>query len=245
MALVVEFLGLPGAGKTTVANKLKAQLKEKGFKVYSARSLFRHKVCDIMNLSRPCRLQFKLESLSRNRVQYLTKTLRNSLFSSFASKYSEYVRLCKNLIYSLNVENNYKRLLIRWLKEEGAGWELFNRICSDNVIYLNDEGFLHRAISYFVDIDPLSVELLKYIELAPKSNFLFYVKTPPGVALERLKKRNDHVYWHFDKMYGNNIETKYNSLDFLQDRISDLVAHKLIVVIVNEGNLERLVYSLI
>lgn len=179
----IEFIGLPGAGKTTIANALRKELEARGFRVYSARELFRMKACEELGLGWPQRFQFRVENLSRNRLQGLTKALRKKLFTDFAKNNREYVELCHKLIRDLPYQESVLR---RWLEEEGAGWSLFEKMDDQKMIYLNDEGFLHRALSYTSTCLLCPHWTKQYFELCPKHANIFIVKTPVEVILGRI-----------------------------------------------------------
>ena len=229
----IEFIGLPGAGKTTIARKYKANLESEGYRVNSIREFFLKNVCNEFNMSMFGRLQFLAESLSRRRLNRLTTAFRESLFDGFANNHKEYVDLCHGLINGMKINQCDKNKFNFWLLEEGAGWELFQRKKSYNhVVLLNDEGFLHRSFVYFTEVSSLGINSANYINLSPKHECLVYVRASPDLALKRLIRRNDHVIRELRKLYGNNLRQKFISHASFMDDFAEKLKSSVNVIVV-------------
>lgn len=215
----IEFIGLPGAGKTTYAHRLKVEMVRNGWEVFNSRELFLNKVCDILDLSRFDRLKFSLELTTRSRLSKFTNHLKRCLFDDFYANNQNYVDLCQFMIDRLPAHDASKTYLKDWLYEEGAYYSLFKNIKNDNVLLLNDEGFFHRSLVYFSH-SHVNLEFLEsYASLVPSHDCLLAVNTSTSVSLDRLRSRGDYVYEMLNKQSFGEIELLFERFSSIRDHM--------------------------
>ena len=70
-----------------------------------------------------------------------------SWFIRFAKSNVRYVALCLFSIFNMDVKYSIKVRFLSWLIKEGAAWEFFSELNMSHKIVINDEGFIHRAVS--------------------------------------------------------------------------------------------------
>jgi hypothetical protein len=186
-AFSVEFLGLPGSGKTSIVNALKAKLVVQQREVVSHRDMFDNHACQALGVSKLLRNLFELEDSLELRIKPFHVLFRNKLFEAFREQHPAYVAACEGLIQKSTFDPKFKTTLVRWLKNEGASWAIYQRLKEVRpLVLLNDEGFIHRASIYFADANNVSAQVMKeYFDLAPKHDMIGILKIRPEEALAR------------------------------------------------------------
>ena len=96
------------------------------------------------------------------------------------------------------------------------------------------EGFIQRFHSYYLYEDELDLDLLKnYLNLRPKSDFIFFVDTSKDIIKDRLES---FIKFEKNKFYFNNL----NKLDIKFSKITNLIKHTNdFYVVKNEKNLSQ------
>ena len=132
----IEFLGLPGSGKTTLCNNTAKYLESEGANILSHRNFYQ-----ILND------YYLLDSKNSSKVKIYRRVYVYSWFLRFARSNLRYVSLCLFSIFNMKVKYSLKVRFLRWLIKEGAAWQFFSKLNISHKIVINDEGFIHRAIS--------------------------------------------------------------------------------------------------
>ena len=191
-AFSVEFLGLPGSGKTTLAEALTKMFTASGLEVVSHRDIFEKYACQAMEVRFPGRAMFRLESLLGLACHPIHENVRGRLFAAFQQRHPAYVALCESLIENSTFSPTLKQSMKRWLKNEGACWEIYERTKKNHpLVFLNDEGFIHRATVYFGDVAHTSLQAMnQYFDLSPKHDIIGAILIRPEEAMARRPKHN-------------------------------------------------------
>ena len=196
----IEFIGLPGAGKTTIENLIRKELLRNGYLVFSARNLLVNKAVQRRLMGFMGHIWYRLERASNNRFTAISKGLEEELFRRFRQEFPEYVDYCYQLIRNSKATIGRQEVMEKWLKKEGGAWIAFEECKDLNWVYLNDEGFLHRALGYFSEVEISPEAINEYCRLCPQHEWVILVSTSPDTALTRLKLRNDHVLRNIDEI---------------------------------------------
>lgn len=164
--MLIEFIGFPGAGKTTVQRGLlEAGLKAET--VVPSRNSFSRPVFETIYRHLRAVLFFLLHPIKGWQLFKLVKETKQASFSSFRAVFINF--LYKLSFYSkLNKQSNY----------------------------MMDEGFVHAVLSIMIGSNNLSFDFSQFLKLAPSKDQwqLVYLKLDPDVALERVFKRNQGTH---------------------------------------------------
>jgi len=161
----IEFFGLPGSGKTTLFNIISKYFESIGVTVLSHRNFYQ-----ILN-----DYYFPTSEISKNSHKsknFYRKVYKYSWFLRFTMNNTRYVALCLFSIFNMKVNFSTKVRFLRWLVKEGAAWEFFSNSNISNKIIINDEGFIHRAVSMAHGSKLSDRYIKKYFRVCPASDTL-------------------------------------------------------------------------
>ena len=117
----IEFVGLPGSGKTTLFNNISQYFESIGVTVLSHRNFYQ-----ILNDHYFSDSKFSKNS-SKNKNFY-RKAYKYLWFLRFAISNMRYVSLCIFSIFNMKVKYSTKVRFLRWFIKESAAWEFFSKL---------------------------------------------------------------------------------------------------------------------
>ncbi|MDD3818400.1 MAG: hypothetical protein PHG41_00955 [Actinomycetota bacterium] len=196
MASHIEFIGVPGSGKTTMYHKLVVLLNKEGIKARTFnKALF---LCCIRSI------------LSRKSFKDFLKVLLyfiGNIFFRSVSKfsnvqidaYNEFLLANSTLIdFIAKVVNNKKidlkekLLIMKWFFNEFSGYQLISRYLRKDEILVFDEGFCHRAIAIWGRNESSKIEkdeLDIYLNLIPLPDVILIINSEVEECERRLSER--------------------------------------------------------
>ena len=184
----IEFIGIPGSGKTTLYIALSNELKKSGYEIHS----FRHLYSDLGDI------------YPKNFRKIFIKYSAWYYFIKFFTQYPKYfVKVLKEIIKVKSSPNRVKLLLLRFFVREGASWSFyFSRKKSG--FYISDEGFLHRLLSYGFSKRLTEIIAQSYINDCPLSDIVVLIEG----TVDEIKKRRDFSTDPFCQIFNitNEIE---------------------------------------
>ena len=167
--MVIEFLGLPGSGKTYFANKFKYSMRMQGKKY--------------IDISR--------HSQSPLYIKFIYKVLDNLVYvlPNYRTLISNLRKLSENIIRSPKFLPFSFEYCIRDVVMSVLCQSLLEK---NKCIFINDEGVLHKMVFLSVQFD---IPINKILSACGYSNRIrtIYIKTTCEKALSNIKKRNRHV----------------------------------------------------
>ena len=160
-------MGLPGSGKTTLCNNTSKYLESIGVTVLSHRNFYQ-----ILN-----DYYFSNSKYSKNstNLKIYRRAYVYSWFIRFAKSNIRYVAICLFSILNMDVKYSIKVRFLRWLIKEGAAWEFFSKLNMSHKIVINDEGFIHRAISMGHSSMLTDRYIKKYLRICPTSDIVVMI----------------------------------------------------------------------
>lgn len=190
----VDFLGIPGAGKTSLMNSVARVLKNDGLQIVTREMVIQHVLSQISKLShKTSRLLnytpegFRKRALSR--LFLLCKT-RDHALTRFISNYPE---LSLNILKIIDESHpKQKRAhLARWFADLFSLYQVSMDAFAGEDIFLIDESFTNRALTLFgYQFCGQSIALLHdYLSCIPAPDLVVMVDVPIEVAEERIVKR--------------------------------------------------------
>jgi len=195
--MIVEFIGTPGAGKTTLVPAVSSYLNEKGYQAYSvleaarpfAQRTFSGKVAKKIlprNLLKPALWQ----------IFYFSSYFHRS---KFHRNHPSLLRTVRDHQEGRPITPYDLNHVMRWFIHLTGYYQFFIEFmeAEDAVIY--DEGFVHRVVQLFAseNEEPDFGLVAKYLDLIPKPDLVVFTNTPAEVCEERVFKRG--VWERFEK----------------------------------------------
>jgi len=189
----IEFFGLPGTGKTTLAHELCVFLKSKNHKALLAEQALyvaMQRSAHYYELRYPikyCSYDFGKRWLQE---LYMQPRFSYDPLNRFLSEHEKMLEtLCAIFQHPESIQEC--ALLIKWLVRLCNGYQLAKENLKHDEILLIDEGFCNRAISIFgygrEPIDP--GKLRKYIRCMPAPDGVICVEAPLETREKRLLDR--------------------------------------------------------
>jgi thymidylate kinase len=187
--LMIEFIGTPGAGKTTLSNELIALLREQGIlassilgaaRDHSARTALGRAV---LWLSPP-----SLRAPLLWQVFYRLSMLHILGFAR------EHLELCRQVLRTQlqrQVPVATKRHGLSWFFHLAGRCHFLQTTAVDRETIVVDDGFLHRSVSFYAshseEPDPEGVS--DYVDLLPTPDLVVFVVARREVCEERILRR--------------------------------------------------------
>ena len=189
--MFIEFIGMVGAGKTTIAQSLQSLLRDRGYTVLSrGEAVF---IC--LERSFVGRLVHKLVP---------TAVWRRRILRAF---YIGGPRFWNQLYFVLTqpkltwqiYQSQFRRDIPWWhrriilnlfFRMAGTYFYLRHRLRPEEIVLL-EEGFLHRAVNLYAwEVKELEVGILRsYFSALPVLDLVIFIQTPISVCLERSQMR--------------------------------------------------------
>ena len=187
--MIIEFIGAPGAGKTTLMPTVMAFFQERGIKTYTvvdaarpfAQRTLMGKVVGMLpgKVRRPLLWQvfYRLSALRRRQFRRRHERLMDHVVQSQVGRPAE-----------ADVE---KRKVLYWF-DHLTGYYEFLRACikPDEALVL-DEGFAHRVVQLFSSSAeaPDREKIVAYLQQVPRPDLLIFTSTPREICEERIYSR--------------------------------------------------------
>ncbi len=189
-AVIVEFIGAPGVGKTTLIPAAIAAFQEQGLRAYTtveaARPFARRTLLGaILTRLSPARWQRPLLW----QLFYQTSFLHR--FSFFA----KHPRLLKLVLGSQwrrpPAADGRKRRVLYWYFRQTGYYDFLKAHALADEVLIFDEGFIHRVVQLFassVEV-PRIEKIQSYVDLLPVPDLVIGIQAPPDVCQERIYSR--------------------------------------------------------
>jgi len=187
--MIVEFIGTPGSGKTTLMPVVKEHFNGQHFQAYS-----------VLEAARP----FAGRTLPGKMVSWLTpgKIQRFLLWQLFyAYSYSYQPRFSKQHKKLMDSVLEFQKLrpisksdrthVLHWFIHLTGVYEFLRSQALAGDLLIIDEGFLHRVVQLFASEKeiPDLTSVAKYLDLIPRPDLIIYPKASSAVCIRRVFER--------------------------------------------------------
>ena len=212
----VEFIGLPGAGKSHIATHLAKVLKLRDKEKYitAEDAYLKNAKANIDSIYR-----FLLKRLPHNVGLKFIKKLTNRSHMQFEAQNrflakwgkSFEVFLSSPVFDKMTVDDREIRILA--FLYAGAFFECINDSIPENQVVFFDEGFVQKSfifISHLMDCKIKESGLFSYLECIPLSDIIIHIKADVNTCCERMISRERGVIRLLDGSDNNDV------LDFLK-----------------------------
>ena len=177
--MIVEFTGATGAGKTSMAGRVRRKLQERDIRVANARDLL------------PGRQMAKL--LGREGVQNIVIELAlSAVIGSSLRRHREFLAFAWRAARSYTDSPYLALKALRGVWRQIGFYELGRRV-KDSTVVIVDEGTVHAAHYLFVQLSSIVNDdyLESFVRLVPMPDLVVCVEVPREALLVRMKKRAD------------------------------------------------------
>lgn len=187
--LVIELVGAPGAGKTTLATALVGLLREQGLEAASVIDAARGHAART-GIGRVIR-RLAPRRLRRPLLWWLFYGLGLLHAVAFAREHRRLVRHVLSTQARRPLRPRLKAHILFWFFQLGGRTRFLATTARPGEVLVLDDGFLHRAVHLNADPrtdpDPRSVHL--YVDLLPRPDLVVAVVAPPSVCDRRVRDR--------------------------------------------------------
>ena len=195
--MIVEFIGTPGAGKTTLVPVVSAYLNERGYQADA-----------VLDAARPFAGRTFPGKVAKT---ILPRKLRNPVlwqifyYSSYFRR-KKFLRLHPTLMQTVRHHQAERPItqsdfdhVMKWFVHLTGYYQFFSDLMQvdDAVVY--DEGFVHRVVQLFAseNEEPDFTLVANYLDLIPKPDLVVFTNTPVEICEERVIQRG--VWERFQK----------------------------------------------
>ena len=239
--LIIEFIGTPGAGKTTLSNELIRLLQEEGIDASTIIGAARdHAFRTVVGRAVAWLAPPSLRAPLLWQVFYLLSMIH---VLGFARKHYELCRQVLRTQLGRNVPVAAKRHALFWFFQLVGRYDFLRATAGDREAIVLDDGFLHRSVQLHASHseEPDSGRVWDYVDLLPRPDLVVFVVAGREVCERRIRRRG--VWPHRQHLSPSDI-SRYvgNAEQVVESAVRRARARRWSVVeIVNEGRpLEQL-----
>ncbi len=232
----VELVGLPGAGKSTIAIELAKQINRGGRKLcytsdeafYLASKLHTDKLYRILLTISPKFISRFLAKKIHGRTIYQGDKSVDFLLRHYG---------CMKTIFNGQIFNEMsycdKHTVISGVLHAGA---IYEAICSNEAfdkVVLFDEGFIQSSLvmgspgDLRYDIN----ELIQYVNYIPLPNLIIYLKSNVDTCCERMLKREKGITKRLRKLDRQQLATSLSIMDAIIHQLIGFFAEKNVAIV--------------
>ncbi len=189
-AVIVEFIGAPGAGKTTLIPAAIAAFQDQGLRAYT-----------IVDAARPFARRTLLgATLTRLSPDAWRRPLLWQLFyqASFLHRYSFFAKHPRLLGLVLTSQwrrppaaDSRNRRVLYWYFRQAGYYNFLKTHARADEALIFDEGFIHRVVQLFassVEV-PEKEQIQTYVDSLPVPDLVVGIQAPPDVCQKRIYGR--------------------------------------------------------
>lgn len=187
--MIIELIGSSGAGKSTITPIVREFFQQHGANVYLRRDAAR--MC-MERLPVGRLVRFMPGQIRDHVIKRVYWNLHRWQENRFKQQHPELIRYVQetqrlrppeSLVQQRNVLPSFRKLM--------GHYGLLTTMKRPGDVLIFDEGFVHRVIALHVSpVEAPPIETITtYLDLVPRSDLVIYVKTPPDVCIQRVKKR--------------------------------------------------------
>jgi thymidylate kinase len=188
--VIIEFIGTPGVGKTTLLPTVVETLQERGVaaltvvdaaRPFTARTLLGQAVCRLT------------PGPTREAILW-----RAFLFLSFLYRLRFTARNPWLVVSVLGSQfrrpteaGSRERKVLHWFFRAVGDYEFLKSRARSNEALLFDEGFIHRVVQFYGSAaeEPNPKRISRYVNLLPKPDYVIFVNAPAEICERRIYER--------------------------------------------------------
>jgi thymidylate kinase len=186
--MLIEFVGAPGSGKSTLSLALvkrlrilgkNAYLSDEAISIFLARSDLRKIISPFLSAGNQKVALSKYFSFIGS--WYLLK---------FKIKHYTFWRIIDQSFQGRRINQEHLQMIRGYFNRTMIYFQFIEEYQLSDEITLFDEGFAHRITHFISELEsPDENEILKYLSFMPKSDLLVYLSAPLEICVERVQSR--------------------------------------------------------
>ena len=188
--MFIEFLGVPGSGKTTLTPVVAHHLRDRGLTAMTGTEAGRPFARRTL-WGRMISTAIRQPDLQRSALwlTFVYASIPHRL--GFAVENYQFVRYTIKSQLGRPLPRQHLRLIRQHFARMMGDYQFLKRYMRPDEILIFDEGFLQRVIHLYVSDreEPDAASILRYLELAPQSALAVLVYVPLNTCLERIYAR--------------------------------------------------------
>ncbi len=191
----IEFIGIPGVGKSTLMRMLVEKLRQQNNREYMTfEDAFHYVAKDKIDKG----YRFILNALPRKIAErFISKIINRSLFqfdaqSRFLAHYGSAFQIVLASDEYNNMSHYDRGVVIANFLSLGSLYQAITEQIVDNAVIFNDEGFVQKSMmftSYKTQDKELNESIISYFNNIPLPDLLIYVKADMSLCQERMFTR--------------------------------------------------------
>jgi len=236
----IEFIGIPGSGKSTLCNMVLAELRK-------------NDEVDLFNNVYKESISKHIKGQDIGLIRYIRFIYINKLFRgnySSASLYGEIVTkymldnssVYKSLLDSIvnTIEPERRQYILKYLLMDIYKWKIIRDNTNNDNLVLMDEGFVHRALNIFMHNDTnFELDLKLFLSTIDYPKVVVNVKCDIKEAINRMGKRKQGIPVGFKFYSETELIKELSLMEVASDKIMLMLKKEGIRVIqVENSNLE-------
>jgi thymidylate kinase len=190
--MIIEFIGAPGSGKSTLSLVVWRTLRDLGLKAmliteagpYCLKRAF---LGSLICLVTPRRWQERVlwGVFRRLIVVYQLK---------FAIQNRVLTRQAVGVLTRHRLPWRERRSILRWFFRDASYHQFFRKRLRPDEVLILDEGLVHRATSLYTSVSegPDPLEVVNYVKLLPRPDLVIGVQTSPDICAARVSSRGSN-----------------------------------------------------
>lgn len=225
----IEFIGLPGAGKSAIRNQLLERLTQQDKSRYLTLE-DAYLIIAKQNIDRVFRpllnvlphrmaLAFSNKLMNRSLMHY---EAQNRFLAKYAKAFETFISSKSFDLMSLKERN----LVLSAFIGTGALYECIAEGFSDETFIFFEEGFVQKSLMFIPvqgkilpDSDPLSL----YLQRVPLPEIIIFVQVEPKTCLKRMTQRPEGLTHRLENVDDRTILSFLNSIDEHLNQVRDLL----------------------
>lgn len=234
----IEFIGIPGSGKTTIRKNIVKRIKNIGETKFlsieeAILEVARKKIDKVYRvilktLPKSLALIVSNKLLNRNLLQY---NAQNTFFAKWGKSFEVFLK--SSAFAKMPVID--REIVISGFIEIGSLYECINGYFSDETVVLFEEGFIQKSFMFISPFDNEfkdKTEVFNYLESIPHPDLVIYVNIDFASCYERMLVRPTGLTKRLKKQKQNDImRFLENSDNHLQNIVWWLKRHQSIKVL--------------
>lgn len=235
----IEFIGVPGSGKTTLAKNVYENFKDKDKDI----GIYH----DVFNLS--VKSYYKKQNLGLLRyyrflfIQFLQRGNYHSI-SLYGDAVSEYLlgqlltvnKLVQTISQDIPVER--RKYVLKYLLSDLYKWKTIQDFPQSPNYIIMDEGFSHRLLNIYMfsNLETKTKELNDFFTFIELPKAIIYVSCEVDLSLKRMQRRKKGIPIGFQSFNKRKLYNYLKSLDFSINEFLDYFEDKNVKIIRIKNN---------
>lgn len=236
----IEFIGIPGSGKTTLSNQILDKLKMENIEVYSDQYLYKSSV-KIYNKNKGLLryIRFRIiNALQKDR--YDSISLYRKSTSSFLL---ENIEIINNLLHIIDetVPDRRKEFVLKYLLNDVYKLDVIRKYSTFNNLLLMDEGFVHRLLNIFMfsDIERNKKYINTFLQKVGYPKVLIYITCSPEESLYRMKNRTTGIPTGFKNYEKEELLEILSQMNRSCEKVINTIEENVKTIKVDSSSIEK------